>query len=118
MGNGTTTHAMPGTPSRGGEKVAEVTKGKARDRLTEIFVKHRWAVVVPIVLPLSKLYAVYWRARHVIVRELLQESRGHDARVAKVVAQIRAWNAAGRRGLLCTSRTLASTYPCSVRSSR
>jgi hypothetical protein len=75
-----------------------------RDKLTELLIQHRWAIVVPFVLPLSKAYDLYWTARHVYYRNLRNAAAGHDQRVARVVAQIDAWRANGRPGLLHTSR--------------
>ncbi|HVZ33168.1 MAG TPA: FAD-binding protein, partial [Polyangiaceae bacterium] len=63
-----------------------------------------WALVVPIVLPLSKAYELYWTARYVHYRNLRNAAAGHERRVAGVVRQIQAWNERGRPGLLHTSR--------------
>lgn len=75
-----------------------------RDRLTELLIQHRWATVVPVVLPLSKVYDGYWTARHVYYRNLRNAAHLHRFRVDAVVEQIRAWNVAGRPALLHTSR--------------
>jgi delta24-sterol reductase len=75
-----------------------------RDKLTEFVIRHRWASVVPIVLPLSKLYDTYWTLRHVHYRNLTRRADAHGERVRSVSEQIRRWNAAGRAGLLHTSR--------------
>lgn len=74
------------------------------DRLTAFLIKHRWATVVPVVLPLSKAYDVYWRLRHVYYRAWTNRADEHDARVKTIQGAVRAWNAAGRPGKLCTSR--------------
>lgn len=74
------------------------------DKLTRLLVEHRWAIVVPFVLPVSKAYDLYWTARHVYYRNLRNAAGGHEARVANVVRQIADWNARGRPGLLHTSR--------------
>jgi delta24-sterol reductase len=74
------------------------------DMLTELLVKHRWATVVPLVLPLSKAYETYWQLRHVKLRNLLARPEQHAARVAGVQQQVRDFIAAGRPGKLCTSR--------------
>ena len=75
-----------------------------RTRLTELLVKHRWAVVVPVILPLSRAYDVYWQLRNVYYRELTSAAGRHAARVTSVAQQIHRWNEAGRPGLLHTSR--------------
>lgn len=84
------------------------SSASARDelarRVTELLVKHRWATVVPIVLPLSKGYDLYWRFRHVWMRNRQRAAHRHDERVRSVQSQIAAWNAAGRPGPLVTSR--------------
>jgi Delta24-sterol reductase len=74
------------------------------DRLTELLIKHRWATVVPVVLPLSKAYETYWQLRHVKLRNLFNRPNRHAARVADVQTQVRAFIAAGRPGRLYTSR--------------
>ncbi|HJK96428.1 MAG TPA: FAD-binding protein [Polyangiaceae bacterium LLY-WYZ-14_1] len=74
------------------------------DRLVELFVKHRWATVVPIVLPLSKAFEAYWTLSNVYLREWRNAAAKHGERVAEVQRQIRAWNDAGRPGPLATSR--------------
>ncbi|MEY4512974.1 MAG: delta(24)-sterol reductase isoform, partial [Pseudomonadota bacterium] len=61
-------------------------------------------LVVPLVLPVSKAYDVYWTARHIYYRNLRNAAAGHDGRVAGVVAQLERWNLAGRPGRLHTSR--------------
>jgi delta24-sterol reductase len=76
----------------------------AREKLRELLIARRWLLVVPVVLPLSKAYESYWRLRHVYFRELRNVARLHDARVAQVARQIRAWHARGCPGLLHTSR--------------
>lgn len=74
------------------------------DTLTELLIQHRWALVVPLVLPVSKAYDLYWTARHVYYRNLRNASEQHRQRVAHVAEQIADWNRRGRPGLLHTSR--------------
>jgi delta24-sterol reductase len=74
------------------------------DRVTELLIQHRWAIVVPFVLPVSKLYDLYWTARHVHLRTLRNRADGHEQRVRAIVQQIDAWKEKGRPGLLHTSR--------------
>lgn len=74
------------------------------DKLTKLLVEQRWAIVVPIVLPVSKAYELYWKARYVYYRNLRNTAAGHGKRVEGVVRQIERWNAEGRPGLLHTSR--------------
>lgn len=76
----------------------------ARDRLTELLIEYRWATVVPIVLPLSKAYDAYWRLRHIYYRGLRNDAARHEARVARVQAQIGEWARAGKPGPIVTSR--------------
>lgn len=73
-------------------------------RLTEFFVRHRWAFVVPIVLPLSKLYELGWRIRNVHLRDRGIAGRRHEKKVAGVQAQVSRWNAEGRPAPLVSSR--------------
>jgi delta24-sterol reductase len=75
-----------------------------QDQLTELLVRHRWATVVPVVLPLSKAYDTYWTLRHVVVRNLRNAAHLHGARVAGVQKQIEDFCARGKPGLLHTSR--------------
>jgi delta24-sterol reductase len=74
------------------------------DRLTELLIKQRWALVVPVVLPISKAYDLYWHARHVYLRAFRGAAEQHGARVAHVARQIAEWRERGRPGLLHTSR--------------
>ncbi len=83
---------------------ANETKSDWRDRLTAFLVKHRWATVVPVVLPLSKAYDLYWTARHIHYRNYNNSAEKHGDRVRHVVKQISEWNAKGRPNLLHTSR--------------
>lgn len=78
-----------------------------RDKVTELLIQHRWAIVVPLVLPVSKAYDLYWTARNVYFRNLRSAAASnerHETRVASVVRQLEAWRAAGKPGLLHTSR--------------
>lgn len=87
---------------------AQATQAEARedfrDKLTEFFIQQRWAIVVPLVLPVSKAYDLYWTARHIYYRNLRNAAAGHEQRVRGVVDQLAVWNASGRPGLLHTSR--------------
>jgi Delta24-sterol reductase len=86
------------------EQTRTAKRPALRDKLTELLVQHRWAVVVPFVLPVSKAYDLYWRARHVHLRLLRNEAQGHGARVQSILAQIEDWRSRGKPGLLHTSR--------------
>lgn len=100
------THPMPAPTARPHapeQRPSSRTEGLA-DRFTELLIKHRWATVVPVVLPLSKAYDAYWTAKNIHLRNLLSDPAGHARRVQRIQDQIRAWNAAGRPGRLCTSR--------------
>jgi delta24-sterol reductase len=103
-----TPSAANGTPAARGRAAPGARAPQAArsfgDRITEQLIKHRWAVVVPFVLPVSKVYELYWRARHVHYRAFKNAAELHGARVAQVAQQIAEWNAAGRPGLLHTSR--------------
>src|SRR5215831_18448570 len=74
------------------------------DRLTEILIRYRWLFVVPILLPLSTLFNIFWWLRKVFKRRLLSAPDQHDVRVCKIQNRIERWNAAGRKGQLCTAR--------------
>jgi Delta24-sterol reductase len=85
-------------------KPAAQAKADFRAKLTEFLVAHRWATVVPAVLPLSRAYDLYWTARHVHYRNFASSAEKHGERVRGVVQQIGEWNGRGRPGLLHTSR--------------
>ena len=51
------------------------------DRLTEILIRYRWLFVVPILLPLSTLFNIFWWLRKVFKRRLLSAPDQHDVRV-------------------------------------
>jgi Delta24-sterol reductase len=86
------------------QRATEAPVQTFRDRLTQLLIDQRWAIVVPLVLPVSKAYDLYWTARHVYYRNLRNAAAGHPGRVARVVRQLERWSAAGRPGLLHTSR--------------
>lgn len=92
------------TVRRVAEKTRSIAAPKLSATLMDRLIQRRWLLIVPVVLPLSKLYELYWSARYVHYRALRKRAKGHRARVARVVAQIEAWNARGRPGLLHTSR--------------
>jgi Delta24-sterol reductase len=104
-------NAVNGSPSLA-ERARKLVQGKPKaaaaasehDWLTELLIKHRWAIVVPLVLPVSKIYDTYWTARHVYYRNLRNAAEQHQTRVERVRASLARWNAEGRRGLLHTSR--------------
>ena len=83
-----------------------------RAKLTALLIEQRWAIVVPLVLPVSKVYDLYWTARYVHYRNLKNGSRAgtarvaaaHEERVTGVVRQLDRWRKAGKPGLLHTSR--------------
>jgi delta24-sterol reductase len=100
-------NALNGAPSlsQRARSLVQPSSSEAKpDRLTELLVQYRWAVVVPIVLPLSKIYDTYWYARHVYYRNLRNAADQHGARVAQIQAQLARWRTEGRKGLLHTSR--------------
>jgi delta24-sterol reductase len=72
--------------------------------LTDFLVRNIWVLVVPVVLPLSALYRLYWTARHVYYRRMRNAAAEHDQRVRQIVGQLDAWDRAGRPGKLHTSR--------------
>ncbi len=98
------------SPASTGRLTSEATQNPTeeqtdlRDKLTAFVIRHRWASVVPVVLPLSKAYDLYWTLRHVKMRNLLRNASAHEARLSEVSAQIKRWNQNGRQGLLHTSR--------------
>lgn len=108
MTTDTATQSVPFAPSKaaksGEQGSAASVQAGWQDKLTELLVKHRWATVVPLVLPLSKAYDLYWTARHVHYRNLSNRAEKHGERVRGVVSQIRDWNERGRPHLLHTSR--------------
>jgi delta24-sterol reductase len=85
-------------------KPKAATPASSGDKLTEFLVQNRWLIVVPIILPVSKIYDTYWTARHVYYRNLRNAAGKHGERVRQIQQQIAAWNAGGRKGLLHTSR--------------
>ncbi|HEX6242641.1 MAG TPA: FAD-binding oxidoreductase, partial [Polyangiales bacterium] len=105
--NASQVRGQPGgaeTGARGDEGQRPRWLTALRATLSEQLVKHRWVLVVPVVLPLSKAYDTYWKLKNVYWRELTNAARQHPQRVQGVVQQIQRWNAAGRKGLLHTSR--------------
>jgi hypothetical protein len=74
------------------------------DRFTEFLIRYRWLFVVPILLPLSTLFNLFWAVRSFCQRRLLSAPDRHDARVRDIQERIARWHAGGRKGRLCTAR--------------
>jgi len=72
--------------------------------LTDLLVRYRWLFVVPVVLPLSVLFDLYWALRRFDYRRLKSAPEGHGRRVHDIQAQVRRWRPANGRQLLCTAR--------------
>jgi delta24-sterol reductase len=74
------------------------------DRLTDLLIRFRWLFVIPIVLPVSKLFEMWLRLRGFWIRRLRRAPERHEARVREIARQILRWRANGNRGRLCTAR--------------
>lgn len=72
--------------------------------LTDLLVRYRWLFVVPVILPLSVLFDLYWAIRNWYYRGLKNAPERHTERVRDIQAQVRQWRAAGGRRPLCTAR--------------
>src|SRR5262249_23665041 len=67
-------------------------------------IRHRWLLVVPILLPLSFVFDLFLKLRDFYVRTLRHAPKKHDVRVREIQEQIIAWRARGAKGKLCTAR--------------
>ena len=74
------------------------------DRFTEFLIRYRWLFVVPILLPLSTLFDLFWGIRNFYQRRVLSAPDRHDARVREIQRRIERWHASGCKGRLCTAR--------------
>lgn len=74
------------------------------DKFTEFLMRYRWLFVVPILLPLSTLFDLFWAFRNFYRQRLLSAPEQHDARVREIQERVRHWNEGGRQGRLCTAR--------------
>jgi delta24-sterol reductase len=74
------------------------------DRFTEFLIRYRWLFVVPILLPLSTLFNLFWGFRNFYQRRLLRAPDRHDVRVRAIQERIERWCASARKGRLCTAR--------------
>ena len=64
---------------------AQATGGPdAADRLTELLIRYRWLLVVPVLLPLSTLFNLLWAIRGLYVHRLRRAPERHDKRVIDV----------------------------------
>jgi delta24-sterol reductase len=66
--------------------------------------RYRWLFVVPILLPLSTLFNLFWSLRNFYRRRLLSAPAQHDARVKYIQERIQRWNSGGGKERLCTAR--------------
>lgn len=71
--------------------------------LTDLLMRYRWVYVVPLLLPASKIFALWQSARR-RAQQRRDASTDHAERVSRVRDQVRRWNEIGRPGLLCTAR--------------
>jgi Delta24-sterol reductase len=74
------------------------------DPLTEWLIRYRWLFVVPILLPLSALFDLFWSIRDLYIHRVRGSPAGHEARVGWIQEQIRRRRAAGIGQPLCTAR--------------
>ncbi|WP_367133778.1 MULTISPECIES: FAD-binding oxidoreductase [Streptomyces] len=65
---------------------------------------HRWLYVVPVLLPLSKAYALAEALSSRLLRRRAGAPRRHQRRVARMQARVRERQPQGGDGLLCTAR--------------
>eukprot|EP00007_Cunea_sp_BSH-02190019_P006986 CAMPEP_0174235998 /NCGR_PEP_ID=MMETSP0417-20130205/5268_1 /TAXON_ID=242541 /ORGANISM="Mayorella sp, Strain BSH-02190019" /LENGTH=524 /DNA_ID=CAMNT_0015314585 /DNA_START=228 /DNA_END=1802 /DNA_ORIENTATION=- len=72
--------------------------------LTDLLIQYRWLIVIPVVLPLSALFDIYWYFRYLVVVRMRSAPLKHAERVADIQAQIKVWRDNGSEGLLCTAR--------------
>lgn len=84
--------------------VSATARATPADPWTERLIRYRWLFVVPVLLPLSILFDLFWALRDLYIHRLRRSPEAHEARVAAVQDQIRRWRAAGARAPLCTAR--------------
>ncbi|GFO23070.1 delta(24)-sterol reductase-like [Plakobranchus ocellatus] len=72
--------------------------------LEYIIINYRWIFVCIFLLPLSVFYDAFMYIRAKIVFSLNSAPKQHDARVANVQKQVRAWDRDGRQTKMCTAR--------------
>src|SRR2546421_4148103 len=73
------------------------------DRFTEFLIRYRWIFVVPVLLPLSTVFNLFWGFRN-FYRRLFSAPERHGERVRKIQERIQRWHTRGRKGRLCTAR--------------
>jgi len=73
------------------------------DRFTEFLIRYRWIFVVPVLLPLSTVFNLFWGFRN-FYRRVLSAPERHGERVREIQERIQRWHARGRKGRLCTAR--------------
>ncbi len=75
-----------------------------RSQLTDLLVRYRWLFVVPVVLPISVLFDLFWAIRNFYYRRLKSAPQAHERRVRDIQEQLHRWRATGSRQPLCTAR--------------
>ncbi|MCI0433910.1 MAG: FAD-dependent oxidoreductase, partial [Gemmatimonadetes bacterium] len=86
----------------GGEFVNKISQNTSL--LTDVLVRYRWLFVVPVVLPLSVLFDLYWAVRRFYYRRWKSAPEGHERRVHAIQDRVRRWRPADGGALLCTAR--------------
>ncbi len=84
--------------------VSAAARANPADTWTERLIRYRWLFVVPVLLPLSGLFDLFWAIRGFYIHRFRRSPEAHDARVAGLREQIRRWRATGARLPLCTAR--------------
>lgn len=76
------------------------------DWWNELALQYRFLFVIPILLPASTIYTLYWSFRSWLVSRTPSSVRtsSHDEKVRGIQRQIKAWRASGSKNLLCTAR--------------
>ncbi|KAJ3049377.1 hypothetical protein HK102_012516, partial [Quaeritorhiza haematococci] len=70
----------------------------------EFVIDYRFLWVVPLLLPMSTAFNVYWAVREYFVRTWGKQFRTHEGNVKYIQDQIKRWKENGSKGLLCTAR--------------
>ncbi|CAJ0587020.1 unnamed protein product, partial [Mesorhabditis spiculigera] len=77
--------------------------------------RFRWVFVIPVLLPLSFCFDLYYAARNWFIFKIQSAPKAHDRKVALIQKQVRQWAAGDRKVKMCTARpgwlTMSFRFP-------
>ncbi|CAJ0955925.1 unnamed protein product, partial [Mesorhabditis belari] len=86
------------------------------DRFLEWFMyRFRWIFVIPILLPMSFTFNLYYAIRNWLIFNIQSAPKAHDRKVGLIQKQVRDWATGDRKAKMCTARpgwlTMSFRFP-------